>query len=100
MTDLPIELAGESVSLLPERAIYWPREGALIVADLHWGKAASFRAAGVPIPSGTTSADLARLNRALDRTGAGLSASVGVARRSTGLVAIVTGLRTAGAGPR
>lgn len=70
MTDLPIELAGEQVLLLPERALYWPRQATLIAADLHWGKAASFRAAGVPIPTGTTSADLARLNRTLGRTGA------------------------------
>ena len=41
-----------------------------IVADVHWGKAAAFRAAGIPIPGGTTGADLARLDAALRRTGA------------------------------
>ena len=56
--------------LLAERALFWPGASTLIVADLHWGKAASFRAAGVPVPSGTTAADLARLDSALVQTGA------------------------------
>ncbi len=68
--DLDIDLAGEQVILLPERALYWPRMATLFVADAHWGKAASFRANAVAIPSGTTEADLARLSGALDRTGA------------------------------
>ena len=57
-----IELAREELLLLPQKAMYWPRESMLIIADIHFGKAASFRALGVPVPSGTTSANL----RALD----------------------------------
>ena len=68
MSDAGVRLAGEDVLLLPERALFWPRAATLVVADLHWGKAASFRAAGIPIPGGSTEADLARLDRALDRT--------------------------------
>lgn len=67
---MQITVAGEPLELLPERAVYWPREATLIVADLHWGKAASFRAAGIPVPGGTTTADLARLDAALLGTGA------------------------------
>lgn len=70
MIDTTVELAGEVVRLLPERALFWPRTRTLVVADLHWGKAATFRAAGIPIPAGTTSGDLARLDAVLDRTGA------------------------------
>ena len=70
MNDHAIELAGEPVRLLAERAIYWEREHALVVADLHWGKAATFRAAGIPLPPGATADDLARLDHALARTGA------------------------------
>lgn len=70
MTDQSITIAGETLHLMAERALFWEREGALIVADLHWGKAATFRAAGVPLPPGTTTDDLARLDRALARTGA------------------------------
>lgn len=55
---------------MPERGLYWPALATLIVADLHWGKDASFRASGIPVPSGTMAADLARLASALDRTGA------------------------------
>jgi DNA ligase-associated metallophosphoesterase len=68
--DLTIDWAGERLLLLPERAIYWPAEGTLIVSDLHIGKAAAFRAAGVPVPEQTTAATLARLARALAHTGA------------------------------
>ena len=69
-SDVEIGVAGEAVRLLPERALFWGRERTLIAADLHWGKAASFRAAGVPLPSGTTRADLGRLATAVARTGA------------------------------
>lgn len=61
-------LAGEEVWLLAERALYWPARESLIVADLHWGKGATFRRAGLPIPAGTTSDDLGRLDAALART--------------------------------
>lgn len=65
-----IELAGEALTLFPERAIYWPRKKTLLVADTHWGKAATMRAASIPIPGGTTTADLARLSSLLGITGA------------------------------
>ena len=68
MTDASVRLAGEEVLLLPERAAFWPRAATLIVADLHWGKGATFRAAGIPIPFGSTGDDLRRLDAALDRT--------------------------------
>lgn len=68
--DATVDVAGERLLLLAERAVWWERAGALIVADLHWGKAATFRASGIPIPAGTTSADLTRLSGALARTAA------------------------------
>jgi len=67
VTELETEVAGERVVLLPERALYHPRSGTLLVADPHWGKAATFRAAGVPVPGGTTTEGLARLTRAIER---------------------------------
>ena len=57
------ELAGESVRFLAERALWWPRARTLFVADVHLGKAESFRALGVPMPSGPTLATLERLAR-------------------------------------
>ena len=55
MTDVMLTIAGEELYLLAERALWWPNASTLVVADLHWGKASTFRAAGIPIPIGTTS---------------------------------------------
>jgi DNA ligase-associated metallophosphoesterase len=63
-------IAGEKLQLLAERAAYWPARKSLLVADFHLGKAATFRSAGIPLPSGTTSENVQRLGRAIDRTGA------------------------------
>jgi DNA ligase-associated metallophosphoesterase len=65
-----VVLAGEHVALFADRALYWPRRRTLFVADVHLGKAAAFRAGGVPLPGGTTESDLARLARLLAATGA------------------------------
>jgi uncharacterized protein len=70
MADLTTEVAGETIHLLAERAIYWPRRKTLLVADLHLGKAATFRAAAIPLPGGTTSETLRRLSDAISRSGA------------------------------
>jgi DNA ligase-associated metallophosphoesterase len=60
-----LHVAGEELLLLPQKAVYWPRAQMLIVADIHFGKAASFRALGVPVPAGTTSANLQALDELL-----------------------------------
>jgi uncharacterized protein len=70
MTDVKLTIAGEDIYLLAERALWWSNASTLVVADLHWGKASTFRATGIPIPIGNTSDDLARLDSALTRTGA------------------------------
>jgi len=66
-----IHLRGEPLHLLPERAAYRERTGTLLVADPHFGKSATFRAAGLAVPGGTTAGSLQRLDAALARTGAG-----------------------------
>lgn len=63
-------VAGERLVLLPERAVYREATGTLIVADTHWGKAATFRAGGIPVPRGTTLHGLHRLEAAVKRSGA------------------------------
>ncbi|MYM25096.1 ligase-associated DNA damage response endonuclease PdeM [Duganella sp. FT135W] len=60
-------VAGEQLLLLPQKALYWPRGELLVVADIHFGKAAAFRALGVPVPGGTTEANLAGLDGLLAR---------------------------------
>ena len=63
-------LAGEAVELYAERALLWTRMRTLFVADVHLGKAAAFRAGGVPIPRGSTASDLARLEALVEASGA------------------------------
>jgi DNA ligase-associated metallophosphoesterase len=53
-----VEVGGEPLVLLPERAAFLPRHATLLVADAHVGKAVSFRRLGVPVPRGTTSETL------------------------------------------
>jgi uncharacterized protein len=65
-----VTVAGETLRLLPERAAYREADGTLLIADPHFGKAASFRAAGLAVPGGTTAGALQRLDAALARTGA------------------------------
>jgi DNA ligase-associated metallophosphoesterase len=67
---LECKVAGQDLVLLPERAAYWPAKETLFVADFHLGKAASFRRAGIALPSGTTAENVERLGRAIDKTGA------------------------------
>lgn len=62
------ELKGELMVAYPDRALYWPARRILFVADVHLGKAASFRAAGVPLPEGTTRGNLLRLTKLLAET--------------------------------
>ncbi len=65
MSARQMELAGESVLLLPQKALYWPRQRMLVIADIHFGKAAAFRAQGVPVPRGTTTQNLDGLDALL-----------------------------------
>lgn len=62
--------AGETVELFADRALYWPAQRTLYIADLHLGKGDAFRLAGIALPSGGSALDLARLQRLLQHTGA------------------------------
>lgn len=57
-----IKLLGEEVLLLPQKAVYFPKEKTLIAADLHLGKTAHFRDAGIPVPSQLAFTDLETLD--------------------------------------
>lgn len=56
-----VEVGGEALVLLPQKAAFLPRTHTLLVADAHFGKAVSFRRLGVPVPRGTTGENLALL---------------------------------------
>ncbi|CAN5391619.1 ligase-associated DNA damage response endonuclease PdeM [soil metagenome] len=62
MQMLQIDWRGQTLTLLPQKAIHWREEETLIITDPHFGKDATFRSAGIPIPSGGTAADLKRLS--------------------------------------
>ena len=70
MSGLAIETNGERVILLPERVAYWEGARTLLVADAHFGKAATFRAAAIPVPRGTTMEGISRLDAVVQRTSA------------------------------
>lgn len=57
----PLTAGGEPLVLLPQRAALLPDSRTLLVADVHLGKAVSFRRLGVPVPRGTTTETLDRL---------------------------------------
>lgn len=63
---LPVEFGGAPWELLADGAAYWIDRRWLVIADAHFGKAAAFRARGVPVPQGTTSETLGRLDRLID----------------------------------
>jgi DNA ligase-associated metallophosphoesterase len=68
---------GTPGELLADHALLLPQARALVVADVHFGKAATFRARGVPVPQGTTTDNLRRLDALLAATGAGLLVFLG-----------------------
>ena len=63
-----LDIGGQQLQLLPQRAAYLPGHRTLLVADAHIGKAVSFRRLGVPVPEATTDGMLARLSDALAAT--------------------------------
>lgn len=62
-TAVEIRLGSSQLLLLPEKAAWAPSTEELFLSDLHLGKAQAFRSHGLPIPEGSVSADLERLNR-------------------------------------
>lgn len=59
-------IAGEELHLHPYRAVYWPAHQALLLADLHLGKAAHFQKAGLAVPSQVADKNWERLYHLLD----------------------------------
>ncbi len=63
-------VGGETLVLLPQKAVWLPDHATLLVADAHIGKAVSFRSFGVPVPRGTTTQTLDALSRLVAEHGA------------------------------
>ncbi len=58
-----VQWSDETLHLLPEHALWWPAAQTLFIADLHLGKAASYRKLGQPVPAGSTQDNLQRLTQ-------------------------------------
>lgn len=52
-----------SFHLLPEKAIYLPDYTSLLIADPHFGKAAHFRKAGIPVPEEVHQGDYVKIQQ-------------------------------------
>src|ERR1700743_2228458 len=63
---LPFQLLNQDLLLLPQKAIYWQQEKAIIAADVHLGKVGHFRKAGIAGPADMEQDDLACLSDLID----------------------------------
>ena len=61
---------GHPLVLHPDSAVFLEKTGDLVVSDVHLGKAATFRARGIPVPEGDAERDLTRLVNLAAETGA------------------------------
>ena len=67
---VPLSFAGEEFWLTTGRALYWPREAAVLVADLHLEKASFFAQVGQMLPPYDSRETLERVATAIKETGA------------------------------
>ena len=65
-----LDIRGQTLDLLGDRAVWWHEGRTVILADIHLGKAAAFRESGLAVPEGDTEHDLDRIDRILRLTGA------------------------------
>lgn len=64
---IQIEIRGNHFTLLKERAIYWHERSALLLADVHAGKANHFRKNGIPLSSDHLLMDLNRIEELMSQ---------------------------------
>ncbi|WP_128893293.1 ligase-associated DNA damage response endonuclease PdeM [Erythrobacter sp. HKB08] len=67
---VPLSFAGEEFAISKSNALFWPRENALLVADLHLEKGSFFARHGQMIPPYDSRETLERIALALRETGA------------------------------
>ena len=65
-TEHALTINNQLYLVLADKALYWPKHKALLIADAHFGKAAAYRALGQPVPQGTTTHNLQRLDSLID----------------------------------
>ncbi len=67
---VPFSFANDEMRLVQGRALFWPRENALLVADLHLEKASFFAQSGQMLPPYDSRETLGRIALAVRETGA------------------------------
>ena len=67
---VPLSFAGQEFALVQGRALYWPQERALLVADLHLEKASWYAQRGQMLPPYDSRETLERVALAVRETGA------------------------------
>ena len=67
---VPFSFAGHDFLATPEGALFWPAQGALLVADLHLEKASWFARFGQMLPPYDSIATLSALQQDIERSGA------------------------------
>jgi metallophosphoesterase superfamily enzyme len=67
---VPFSFAGKTFEATADGALFWPREKALLVADLHLEKASWFARLGQFLPPYDSHATLTALAREVEHTGA------------------------------
>ena len=65
-----LSFAGQDFTIVDRAGLYWPAQGALFVADLHFEKASWYAASGQMLPPYDSAATLDRLEQAVATSGA------------------------------
>lgn len=64
---MTINCKGEELTLSTDRAIYWASKKMLVISDLHVGKGAHFRQAGIQVPATVGETDLDKLDQLITK---------------------------------
>lgn len=62
-----ILIEGQSLRLLPEKALFWENENALIISDVHLGKAGYFRQNGIALPQSSNDDNLVLIDTLIEK---------------------------------
>ena len=61
MSSLEVSIEGMDFVFLAKRGLFWPGQKTLFIADTHFGKEATFRKQGFPVPRGSSIGTLATI---------------------------------------
>lgn len=65
---MELRIRNNTFLLLPQKAIYWKEQKTILVSDLHIGKIAHFRKAGIAVPQEGSQNNFTRLNEIIANT--------------------------------